>query len=82
MKFDATLRKSAPFSPSASLLNKFELRGIASIKDVGEYMLSTIGKNNAPDDETDVAKNELSGGKPEGHVDAEKFENQLPQGRF
>ena len=81
MKFDATLRKSAPFSPSSSLLNKFELRGIASIKDVGEYMLSTIGKNNGSDDETDVAKNELSGGKQE-HVDAEKFESQLPQGRF
>ena len=41
MKFNATLRESAPFSPDESIKRKFELRGIASIKDISEYMLGT-----------------------------------------
>lgn len=42
VKFDATLRDAAPFSPNQSILNKFELRQLASIKDVGEFVMSTL----------------------------------------
>ena len=62
MKFEATLRVSAPFSPNQSIINKFEMRGLASVKDIGTFMLSTIPKDHQQiAEEEEVPKNELQG---------------------
>lgn len=81
MKFEATLRVSAPLSPNESLLHKFELRGIASIKDVGEFMLSTIGKQQKREqDDEECVRNELQGGRDNSNQSA--VEKLLPGQRF